>query len=571
VKNTFRSKLIGLLLLICLGSNAQLSNSKVIFGRPASIVDFTQSPPSWTFTNLYIGIYTLCNVNDSQGNLQFITNGTSVFNKGYRYMENGDTITRSTLATAQFDGLGVHQFFTAFQSPKLDSTYYIFYLDLDTGICRDNRVCMLKYAKVDMRFNNDSGKVVIKDRVLWIDSFSSGRMTAVKHANGKDWWIVVPKYFSNQYFKFLVQTDTILGPIIQSIGPVMTGTFDQGGAKFSNDGNLYATCIDELTQFKPPLVIMNFDRCSGEFYNVRIVDGNDSLHTTRSYGFAFSPNNRFLYSASRVWLWQYDLTQQDLKGTRIAIAERYVKSCDYFTGAFLAHNNKIYIGGTGGGRPYNVINYPDSLGMACGWDSCSFQSPDHIMGNSQTPNNPNYDLGPVTIEGVSAGADTLVCAGDTVRIGSTARAEVLYEWLPQAGLLQNNEAEVSVSPLQSTSYILHATDTVAAYSCFEKYDTVTVSIIAPGTMGCPTGIKEQQAFKLRVFPNPAREQLVIETAEHGKYTLNLRSISGQKLLSEEVLIQNSYRLPLQGIAAGSYVLEVENGRGEAVKVKVSLY
>jgi hypothetical protein len=177
----------------------------------------------------------------------------------------------------------------------------------------------------------------------------------------------------------------------------------------------------------------------------------------------------------------------------------------------------------------------------------------------------------VVIEGVSAGADTLVCAGDTVRIGSTARAEVLYEWLPQAGLLQNNAAEVAVSPLQSTSYILHATDTVAAYSCFEKYDTVTVGIIAPGTMGCPTGIKEQQAFKLRVFPNPAREQLVIETAENGMYSIQLKSISGQKLLSEEVVIQNSYRLALQGIAAGSYVLEVQNASGARVQSKVVVY
>jgi hypothetical protein len=138
-------------------------------------------------------------------------------------------------------------------------------------------------------------------------------------------------------------------------------------------------------------------------------------------------------------------------------------------------------------------------------------------------------------------------------------------------LLQNNEAEVSVSPLQSTSYILHATDTVAAYSCFEKYDTVTVGIIAPGTMGCPTGIKEQQAFKLRVFPNPAREQLVIETAENGMYSIQLKSISGQKLLSEEVVIQNSYRLSLSGIAAGSYLLEVQNARGAKVQSKVVVY
>ena len=64
---------------------------------------------------------------------------------------------------------------------------------------------------------------------------------------------------------------------------------------------------------------------------------------------------------------------------------------------------------------------------------------------------------------------------------------------------------------------------------------------------------------------------MIETAENGKYTLHLKSISGQKLLSEEVLIQNSYRLPLQGIAAGSYVLEVQNASGAKVQSKVVVY
>jgi hypothetical protein len=232
-----------------------------------------------------------------------ISNGYTAVNSSYQVIPGADTLATGDgfLLRYYVSGNPIDQGSILISSSESDSVFKIINLERDTNqyptvIGKSN---VLKIAKIDLRLNGGFGGTVYKDRLMGVDTFSSGRLQAVKHANGKDWWVIVPRFYSNCYIKYLIEADTIKGPMLQCIGPVMEGNNDIGAAGFSRDGSLYATCIDPLTQRKPPLVIMNFDRCTGEFYNFRSVDGNDSLHTTRCYGVSFSLNNRFITFSAR--------------------------------------------------------------------------------------------------------------------------------------------------------------------------------------------------------------------------------------------------------------------------------
>ena len=55
----------------------------------------------------------------------------------------------------------------------------------------------LYYAIIDMNQNGGLGKVISKKNLLYKGTFGGGRITACRHANGRDWWLVHQR-FSNK-------------------------------------------------------------------------------------------------------------------------------------------------------------------------------------------------------------------------------------------------------------------------------------------------------------------------------------------------------------------------------------
>ena len=138
---------------------------------------------------------------------------------------------------------------------------------------------------------------------------------------------------------------------------------------------------------------MEFDRCTGEFFNAQSFVIPDSVGT---YGCSFSPSSRFLYASSKYQLYQYDTWNSDMVNDVIHLASWdsfYAQNTAVlFFMHQLASDNKIYLGTFNGSKYLNVINYPDSVGNACFFDPHSFVLPQY---NNNVPNFPNYDLGPV--------------------------------------------------------------------------------------------------------------------------------------------------------------------------------
>ncbi len=59
-------------------------------------------------------------------------------------------------------------------------------------------------------------RVLLTDTLKW-----GGGLSVTKHANGRDWWVIVKKHYKNKFYKFLL---TPLG--IQSMGYQLIGLDD---------------------------------------------------------------------------------------------------------------------------------------------------------------------------------------------------------------------------------------------------------------------------------------------------------------------------------------------------------
>ena len=343
-------------------------------------------------SSFYITDASIC---DTSGNLLFYTNGIIIENKNYDTLLNSNNFNPGEITVAYNDnGSPSCQGAVIIPYPDSDSKYYVIYISGEYFVANNTfeaQPLYLSYSVIDMELDGGNGGIIedLKNIHLVDDTLTFGGLTAVKHANGKDWWVIAHRYYSDLYYKFLVTADGIEGPFQQHIGSkikydvYVQSTFSPDGSKFcfSNHGGWFD--------------YMQFDRCTGEFSNSITVESLDSLSIL---GNSFSPNGRFLYISSSYNLYQYDTWNPD-----IVINPIHIAAWDTFTNfgtpvLFFMHqlapDNRIYISPYNGVSYINVINLPDSLGTACNFLPHSLKLPDHQYTNN-IPSFPNYDLGAI--------------------------------------------------------------------------------------------------------------------------------------------------------------------------------
>lgn len=329
---------------------------------------------------------------DSRGKLLFYTNGGWIADASHDTLLNG-RLLKNVNYNALYFGEQVPQECLFLEAPGDTNIYYLFYNHVENffppGFFASR---YLYYLTIDKRLNNGLGAIVQKNLVAVSDTLIEGEITATKHANGRDWWIVCHRINSNLFYKVLLTPQGVITSFPQNIGDTMKIPQAIGQAVFSPDGTKYASY--HAYDLENDLLILNFDRCTGNFYDPIHVDFNDSSVTG---GVAFSPNSQFLYVSSRNYVYQLNMLDTNivLSKQKIATYDGYYSpspplACSFFL-SLLAPNGKIYINSTNGVVDLHVINYPDSFGLACDLQQHSFPLPAY---NSYTmPNHPNYFLG----------------------------------------------------------------------------------------------------------------------------------------------------------------------------------
>ena len=221
------------------------------------------------------------------------------------------------------------------------------------------------------------------------DTLFSGLLTAVRHANNGDWWIMQAERNNNGYYKVLFSdtgVDTILR---QNIGlPSNPNGSGSGQAVFSPDGTQYA----RYNKFDG-VYLFDFDRSTGQLSNFKHLMPADTLG---SGGVAFSPSGQYLYVTSLIYLYQYDLWADDIPGSKVLVDtyDGYLENGIFPTTFFLmqlAPDCRIYMSSTSSARHLHVINQPDLAGKACDFRQHSFPLPTWTF--TTMPNFPNFRLG----------------------------------------------------------------------------------------------------------------------------------------------------------------------------------
>lgn len=327
-------------------------------------IDFNYSPPEIFKENLKMNFQScIGSFSDSAGNLLFYTNGIRIFNKNRQLMEGGDTINPGRVwNNSQEYGYITTYPVVALPLPKSDNICYLFHTDVQNG-----GSVTLSYTKhfyysiIDVRANNGLGKVIAKNQVLMEGEIMWPAF--VKHGNGRDWWIMGMQRADTKHYLYLLSPEGLSGPYIQDIGPPFVPTEYESESLFSESGTMFLR-HDSKTAIR----LYDFDRCTGQLSNLRIVPYEQGALS--SFYAAFSPNDRFLYLSRPGWVKSLDMQAADLSASYDSVATweinvypTYPWSTGYGLNQ-LGPDGKIYWSNWTSTQALNVMHHPDLPGDA---------------------------------------------------------------------------------------------------------------------------------------------------------------------------------------------------------------
>ncbi|MBM3404009.1 MAG: T9SS type B sorting domain-containing protein [Bacteroidetes bacterium] len=336
------------------------------FGNYAGI-NFNLDPPvSLTDNNVLKVLKSCAVISDSLGNLQFFTDGVSVWDRTFQKMPNG---------TGLYGDPGSTQPCIIVPHPSVPTKYYVFTIDL--VLPPPFGTNGLRYSIVDMNLRSGLGDVtdIINQPLL---PEVSEKITAVKHSNGRDFWVVTHKWNSDEFYVYPVTPSGVEQPVVSAIGTYQGGNIQDnnsiGFMKLSPDGSKLALAISGSNLFE----IFDFNNATGELSNVITSPAT----YVSAYGVEFSQDVSKLYVStmdivnllpsfpSRIF--QFDLhagTPQDILNSAIQVA---IDSTIRLGELQLGPDRKIYVA-----RSINqffakdslaVIHNPDRPGHACNYN-----------------------------------------------------------------------------------------------------------------------------------------------------------------------------------------------------------
>ncbi|PRP66326.1 T9SS type B sorting domain-containing protein [Nonlabens agnitus] len=347
-------------LILCISSQILVAQGEAniwYFGDKAGL-DFNSGVPVPLNNSQMTTQEGSASIADRSGRLQFYTDGVKVWARDHSIMPNGRGLKGSFSSTQSAMIVPV---------PGSSTDYVIFVVDSQADFKG------LNYSTVDMTLNGGLGDVVEKNVQLVAPTLE--KVTAIKHANGRDIWVITHERESDAFYAYLV-TDTGVNatPVVTNIGPVIASDFvsdNIGYMKSSPDGTRIAMIH---ARNRDSFHLVDFDASTGvvsNFMNIPDSRGN--------YGVEFSQNSQVLYTtdinSTGNGIIQYDIT----KSTPFEISLTIKRLADPVPGSGwgalqLATDGKIYATRVPNDtindqiKTLSVINNPDVLGSGANFE-----------------------------------------------------------------------------------------------------------------------------------------------------------------------------------------------------------
>lgn len=283
----------------------------------------------------------------STGELLFYTNGVDVWDSSGAGMSNG---------TGLMGDVSTTQSAIIVPSPMVNTQYFIFTIDSDGA--GDG----FRYSIVDMALNAPYGAVTPSKNILLTDSISE-KIAVTRGVGGDNYWIVVHKWGTNQFYAYHLTASGLQAPVISSVGTVhSTSTFQNtyGQMKFNMCGDRLALALGYMDLIE----LYTFNQNSGVVSNPISMNLGDHV-----YGVEFSPSGDLLYATCydpNVTLAQYNVT---LATAPLILASKVPLSLtsDLYS-LQLGPDGKIYVSRSFSSTFLGAIDSPNTSGAGCNYN-----------------------------------------------------------------------------------------------------------------------------------------------------------------------------------------------------------
>ena len=452
------------LLSLCLGSllaNAQKQANIWHFGDGRA-VDFNSGEPvSVTGSQVFTteGSASYC---DPAGNLLFYTNGGGR-EPAFSLQDGGHIWNRLNavmydMQGVQGGGFSAEQSSVIVEAPGQDSVYYVFTMDeVEWAVGASPAVTAaqpggrgLSYFTVDMRLNGGLGGVVLADQRVFTPSYEG--LCAVRHANGRDYWLLIHR------------GDQGLG--VYSLTPAglsLAGTFSAlgqsgGGIKASPDGTLV------VVQFQPGPYLLQFNPLTGQLSAAVELPGLSSRYE-------FSPNSRFLYAlqagAGTDVVLRYDLQASNVVGSATVIGSFSLPGATSAPGQMqLGPDGRVYfvaLDFSTGAKRLHRINCPNTSEASLQLNVFSYVSDSPFFG---LPNFSAWLFDNEEATFVSLGPDTLdLCDTGVPLVLDALNPGASYSWSTGATTQRISVSEPGTYSVTVTNDCGSGSDAVLVVSC----------------------------------------------------------------------------------------------------------
>lgn len=318
-------------------------------GTAEKVQDFIPNPPPLPpFENIYHfyhwGEGGISYSDPISGEMKFIISRRLGFDRNYKDFPN-DTVLRACPGNKKSyqiipipDNPGKF-YVMQFQSVASDLVAAEFGLQV-----RCPNAIGLGYSIVDLSKNGGLGNFTSMNNVL--RPGLTEQITYVRHANGKDVWIIYHPYGSAEYQAILATATGFSAPVVSQIGAMINGGSRSvyGILEASHDGKLLVGTrsipASAGRQFSD-IELFDFDNSTGKLSNYRSMQSNGNIGAMQ-----FSPDNSKLYAISNPedytiqQIYQWDFNAPDLAASKTEIYS--IKNGNLYD-MQLAPDGKIYI------------------------------------------------------------------------------------------------------------------------------------------------------------------------------------------------------------------------------------
>lgn len=344
-----------LLALLCPFLNNAQTDANWYFGLKAALKfnpTGNQAVPVVLTNNAMETAEASATISDNAGNLLFYTNGVTVYNRNHSVMANGDGLNGNPSACQ----------IAVIPQPGSDHIFYIF----TTDAFEHDFLSGYTYSIVDMHDDGGLGGVISKNNLLW--SSCTERITAIRHANGTDVWVITNDENSNIFRAWLITCNGFnasIPPVVSVSGAVLNShpLMSVGVMKGSPDGRYLCQThfpfSDANTVSSDYAQLFDFDNSTGIVSNARSL----SFPATQYNHCEFSPDSKKLYLTRKnnKQLDQFDISQPTLAAI---LASRFsIPTTTSYYDIQLAMDEKIYL--TQANSQLARINFPNESGAAC--------------------------------------------------------------------------------------------------------------------------------------------------------------------------------------------------------------